>query len=89
MSSENNEDGFSITLPLGAAVGAIVIAAASTAAYLMLNGSEASAPSGSGIASSGRSALRRLGLMGLITVIENDASRRVLVAVLRAMARRA
>lgn len=31
---------------------------------------------------------RRLGLMTLITLIENDATRRVLVSVLRAIARR-
>ena len=88
MSSENNDNAFSITLPLGAALGAVAIAAAGTAAYLILNGSEGTMPSGPGFTSSGRSMLRRIGLMGLITVIENDASRKVLVAVLRAMARR-
>jgi hypothetical protein len=39
-------------------------------------------------ARSGRSFGRRIGLMTLITLIENDATRKVLVAILRAMARR-
>jgi hypothetical protein len=33
--------------------------------------------------------MRRVGLMTLITLIENDTTRRVVVAALRAMARRA
>lgn len=88
MSSENKDDAFSITLPLGAAIGAIALGAAGMAAYLMFNDNEGASP-GAGLASSGRGMLRRFGLLGLVTLIENDATRKVLVAVLKAMARRA
>jgi hypothetical protein len=38
---------------------------------------------------SGRSVRKRLGLMTVITLLENDASRKVVLSILRAMARRA
>jgi hypothetical protein len=90
MTSDNtNDENFSVSIPIGAAVTAILLAGAAAAAYLLIGRTEEGAESsGSGAARSGKSMIRRLGIMGLITLIENDATRKVVVAVLRAMARR-
>ena len=74
-----------LTLPIGA-LGAVLALAIGAAAYNYLSGSsdEEAAPKGK----SG-SMRRRLGLMTVITLLENDATRKVVIAVLRAMAKRA
>ena len=85
---DGNTD-FSVSVPMSliAAVAAVVLAA--VAAYLLTNQSnEGSATSGNH-SSKGKSLGRKVGLRALITLIENDTSRKVVVATLKAMARRA
>jgi hypothetical protein len=84
----NQQQNISLSLPLaGIALGAVL--ALGAAAYLMAS-RENNDPTTQvkQRARSGRSFGRRIGLMTLITLIENDATRKVLVAILRAMARR-
>lgn len=85
----SNDQNFSVSVPLTAlAVGALL--ALGAAAYLMSTKNEADV--GSALkekSKAGKGFGRKLGLMTLITLIENDATRRVVVAILRAMARRA
>lgn len=89
MSSDNSSDAnFSVSMPVGAAVAAVLLAGAAGAAYLLLGRggeTEGTAQSSKG----GKSMFRRMGILGLVTLIENDATRKLVVAVLKAMARRA
>ena len=77
----------SVNVPIGA-LATLLVLALGTAGYLLASrGSE-----DGGITDkvkSGRNMRRRLGLMTAITLIENDATRKVVLAMLRAMARRA
>ena len=87
----NGSDGQSIgvSVPIGAvAVGALVALAA--ASYLLSNrNDEAPAGTASQFARSGKKAGRKLGLNTVIALLENDATRKVVLALLKAMARRA
>jgi hypothetical protein len=88
MAEDNSEDrNFSVSVPVGALAAALVLGLAAAAYALMGRDSEETESSSSQKARSG-SMRRKLGLMTLITIIENDASRKVLLAFLRAMARR-
>lgn len=86
--AENQNDGknISVSVPMGAIATAIVLGVAAAAYVLM--GREGEGDAESSPRSKGGSMRRRLGLMTLITLLENDASRKVVIAVLRAMARR-
>ena len=87
--ADENTDGknISVSVPMGAiAAAAVLVLAAAVYTLIGRNGEEAEG-NGGGKAKSGNMR-RRIGLMTLITLIENDASRRVLVALLRAIARR-
>lgn len=85
-SRDDDQQGFSVSVPIGAAVGAILLLGAATVAYMLLSGDQNG--EGSSAAKSGRSAFRRFGLLSLVTLIENDATRKVVVAILKAIARR-
>ncbi len=78
----------SVSVPIGALASVAVLAAAG-AAYVLLHRSDPAVPSNAGIAGKGKKVRRKLGLTTVITVLENDASRKVVLSVLRAMARRA
>jgi hypothetical protein len=78
------------SVPLGAIAAVALIAAAAATAYLLANRDNGGAASTSRERSkSGRGFGRKLGLMTAITLIENDATRKLVIALLRAMARRA
>lgn len=85
-----SDENFSVSIPVGAAVTAVLLAGAAAAAYLIIGraDTEGTAAQASSATRSGKSMFRRLGIMGLVTLIENDATRKVVVAVLKAMARR-
>jgi hypothetical protein len=87
----NDTEGQSIgvSVPIGAvAVAALV--ALGVASYLLTNRSDETTTGTAGqVARSGRRAGRRLGLNVAITLLENDATRKVVLALLKAMARRA
>lgn len=88
-SDENSEPNISLTVPVGAAVGALVLAVAATVAYVLMGrGNESSESTASNVTSSGRNMLRRMGILGLVAVLENDATRKVILAALKAIARR-
>lgn len=88
MAEEGNEGRhIAVSMPIGALAAVLVVAAAGLAYTLLLREDE----SGEGTARSkgkGGSMRRKVGLRALIAVIENDASRRLLLAVLKALARR-
>lgn len=89
-SGDSNEQNFSVSVPVGAAVAAILLAGATAAAYLIIGRPGTDVESDGG--SSGRKGgnfFRRMGILGLVTLIENDATRKLVVAVLKAMAKRA
>ncbi|HEX6509238.1 MAG TPA: hypothetical protein VF221_16545 [Chloroflexota bacterium] len=87
--SDDEEQGsnISVSVPIGALAGAALLGAAAVA-YAMLNRGDDSGESSSGGTRRGKGMRRRIGLMTVITLLENDASRKVVLAVLRAMARR-
>lgn len=90
MSDEHEQQSnISVSIPIGA-LATVAIVGAAVAAYILSN---RDSEDGEGVASrtKGRAGgvRRRLGLMTVITLIENDATRKVVLAVLRAMARRA
>jgi hypothetical protein len=80
----------SMSVPIGVVATSVLLGLAAAVAYIILGRSDQSVTGAPGQAArSGRSMMRRVGLMTLITLIENDTTRRVVVAALRAMARRA
>ena len=88
MADENDENkNISVSVPMGAIATALVLGLAA-AAYALIGRDNSDADNGSGLKAKSGNMRKKLGLMTLITVIENDASRKVLVAFLRAMARR-
>jgi hypothetical protein len=88
-SGDSNEQKFSVSVPVGAAVAAILLAGATAAAYLIIGRPGTEEESEGGSSRSGGNFFRKMGLLGLVAMIENDATRKVVVAVLKAMARRA
>lgn len=87
-SGDSNEQNFSVSVPVGAAVAAILLAGATAAAYLII-GRPADIGSEGGQSMPGGGFFKKIGLLGLVAMIENDATRKVVVAVLKAMAKRA
>jgi hypothetical protein len=88
MADENDENkNISVSVPMGAIATALVLGMAA-AAYALIGRDNAGSETGSALKAKSGSVRKKLGLMTLITVIENDASRKVLLAFLRAMARR-
>ena len=78
----STERNVSVSLPLAAVGGLLLMAAAAVAYAFILRGDQEEG-------SSPRKTIRRkFGLMTAITLIENDATRKLVIAVLRAMARR-
>jgi len=86
---EQNESkpNISVSVPIGG-IATLVVLGLAVAGYLIASRSSGEEASGEK-SKSGRNVRRRLGLMTAITLIENDATRKVVLAMLRAMARRA
>jgi hypothetical protein len=81
---DKDQKNLQLKVPLGALAAALLIAVGG-AAYIM-SSSDDSDDSGKGRSHGGLR--RRVGLMTLVTLIENDATRKVVVAALKALARR-
>lgn len=80
-------DNFSVSLPVGAVAAGLLVGLAAATYFLAGRGddvTETVAQKGK----AGKGKLRKLGLMTLVSLIENDATRKVVVATLKAMARR-
>jgi hypothetical protein len=78
------------SVPLGAIAAGALIAVAAAAAYLLANRENGGVTATIREKGKSRKGLgRKLGLMTAITLIENDATRKLVIALLRAMARRA
>jgi hypothetical protein len=85
---EQQGSNLSVSVPIGA-LASIAVLGAAAAAYVLLNRGDTSLPSATGIAGKGKKVRRKVGLTTVITVLENDASRKVVLSILRAMARHA
>lgn len=90
MASESNGDqNLSVSVPMGVVVAGVLVGLMAAAAYLMTQRGDTSVSGTAGRAArTGRGFGRKLGLTTIITLLENDASRRVILAVLKAIARR-
>jgi hypothetical protein len=89
--AEEDQQGsnISVSVPIGVLASAAVLGAGA-AAYLFLNNrDESSTATSSSRGDKGKGLRRKVGLTTVITLLENDASRKVVLSVLRAMARRA
>lgn len=78
----------SVSVPIGALAAAAVLGAAA-AAYVFVNRGDSGASAPSGLNAKRKGLRRKVGLTTVITLLENDASRKVVLSILRAMARRA
>lgn len=85
---DQQSSNISVSVPIGALASVAVLGAAG-AAYLFMNRSETASSAVSGLNEKGKGLRRKVGLTTVITLLENDASRKVVLSVLRAMARRA
>lgn len=84
---QNQTNNMSLSVPAGVLAGAIAVGLAGIA-YLVLSGGNKPAENPASAAGrTARSGLRKVGLMGLAAMIENDATRKIVVATLRTMAR--
>lgn len=94
MTSDNDENqNISLNVPVGVIATGVVLGLAAAAYALMMRNSEAMTREGMGgtaseMARTSKGMLRKAALSGLIAAIENDASRKLVVAVLKAMAKR-
>ena len=91
MDGDKNDDaGISVSLPVGVIATGLLIGVAASIAYVLVSRQDDSTENAQGRSrSKGGGIFRRMGLVTLISLIENDATRKVLVTVLRAIARRA
>jgi hypothetical protein len=88
VASDNNENenpSVSVPVPL---VAAGIVAGLAVATYIMLSRSDDNGEQASPKKKMGKTVRRRVGLMAFITLLENDATRKVVLAALRAIARR-
>lgn len=83
---DDQEQKISVSVPLGAIASAVVLGVVAAAYVIMTR--EEDGNSDVGAKSRSSSFGRKIGLRTLITLIENDATRKVLVAALKALARR-
>jgi len=83
---ENGGKNVSLALPVGALGAALAIGLAA-AAYTYLSSDDAGESSDT--KAKAGSMRKKLGLKTIITLLENDATRKVVISVLKAMARRA
>jgi hypothetical protein len=93
VAEENGESQpISVNVPIGAVAMAVALGVAG-AAYLLLGRSEEAKDAVAGTAEqvtrSGRGMARKAGLTALIALIENDATRRLVVSALKAIRNRA
>lgn len=88
--TNDEEQGSNISLNVPISVlGLALVAGLAALAFLMNSGPDSSSEStASAVTRSARGGLRKVGLLGLASAIENDATRKVVVAALRAMAKR-
>jgi hypothetical protein len=88
--AEEDQQGsnISVSVPIGVLASAAVLGAGA-AAYLFLNRGESTTSTPSGLNQKSKGLRRKVGLTTVITLLENDASRKVVLSILRAMARRA
>lgn len=80
---------FSVSVPLGVLAAGVIVGLAAAAAYVISiqgNGETTTMPRGA--AKKGKGMGRRFALLSLVTLIENDTTRKAVVAVLRAIAKR-
>jgi len=85
----NEEQNLAVSVPMGVVVAGVLLGLLAAAAYVMMQRSDSGVSGAVGqAAKSGKSMRRKLGLTTLITLLENDASRRVILTVLKAIARR-
>lgn len=94
MGSKNDENqNVNVNVPIGVIATGLVLGLAAAAYALMMRNSETMgrttvAGTASGVARGGKGMLRKAALNGLIAAIETDASRKLVVTVLKAMAKR-
>lgn len=94
MASRNDENqNPNVNVPIGVIATGLVLGLAAAGYALMMRNSESmgrTAVTGTagGVARGGKGMLRKAALSGLIAAIENDASRKLVVTVLKAMAKR-
>jgi len=85
----NQEQGISVSLPMGVLATAILVGLAAAVAYTLTNRETDPIQGTKEKGRGGKGFTRKLTLMTAVTLLENDATRKVVLAVLRAMARRA
>lgn len=85
----NDNQGLSVSVPIGLVATGVLVGLATVAAYLASNrGNGTVASQVQGKAKSTKGFGKKIGLTTLITLLENDATRKVVLAVLKAMVRR-
>jgi hypothetical protein len=88
--ADQEKPNISVNVPIGG-IATLLLLGLAAVGYMMA--SRKSEPESQSVTekamASGRNVRRRLGLMTVITLIENDSTRKLVLALLRAMARRA
>jgi hypothetical protein len=86
--NEGSGDSASLSVPVGIVAAGLLLGLAGATYFLTSRSGETTSSQATTAARTGRSMMRRAGIMTLVTLIENDATRKLVVAALRAMARR-
>src|SRR5438067_2227778 len=90
---ENNgsgENGVSVSVPVGVIAAGVLLGLAAAVAYVLSNNGslEVADRAPEPKVKSAKGPLRKFGIMTLVRLIENDATRKLVIAALKAMARR-
>ncbi len=85
---DQSQQKVSFNVPIGVLAAAAVIGLAGAAYTLLSQSSDGEDDSTSSKTKSGGSMRKKLGLMTLVTLIENDVTRKGVVALLKALAKR-
>lgn len=95
MASKNGENqNVNVNIPIGVIATGLILGLAAAAFAMMRQNSQTTggttfAGTASGVARGGKGMLRKAALNALIAAIETDASRKLVITVLKAMAKRA
>ncbi|HEX8919358.1 MAG TPA: hypothetical protein VF898_12700 [Chloroflexota bacterium] len=87
--NDDQQKGISVSMPVGALAAATLVGLAAAAVYMVINREDDTLQDIKTKSRGGKSVGRKFALLTAIALLENDMTRKVVLRILRTMARRA